>query len=265
MENIGVYQIKINDKTYVGSTTKSFKERLSIHLRKLKGGKHENKHLQNAYNKYGKDFLEFSILEVVKNKEDCIPCEQKWIDKIRPEYNILPKAGSRLGIKATEETKRKLSKSSMGNKNALGYKHTDEAKFIMSQKRQGKTHSKITKMKMSNQRIGNKFSLGFKHTEETKAKRSQSLMGHKTSDETRDKIRQSHMGKKYSDESKAKMSESQKKSVICINTGEIFTSIKEASFYYRASQISKCCRGEQESSGKHPITKEKLLWKYHKE
>lgn len=54
------------------------------------------------------------------------------------------------------------------------------------------------------------------------------------------------------------------KPVKCITTGEIFPSQCEASRYYNIPQpnISKCLRGERKSAGKHPITGEKMSWKF---
>ena len=51
--------------------------------------------------------------------------------------------------------------------------------------------------------------------------------------------------------------------IICITTGEIFESQSEAGRHYNVPQtnISKCLKGERKSAGKHPITKEKLIWK----
>ncbi len=52
--------------------------------------------------------------------------------------------------------------------------------------------------------------------------------------------------------------------VICVTTGKIFKSIAEASKYYnlKGNHISACCKGKLKSCGKHPITGEKLVWKY---
>lgn len=53
------------------------------------------------------------------------------------------------------------------------------------------------------------------------------------------------------------------KSVICITTGRIFYTIKEASEYYNINRrnISACCLGKRKSSGKLPDGT-KLIWKY---
>lgn len=53
--------------------------------------------------------------------------------------------------------------------------------------------------------------------------------------------------------------------VRCITTNEIFANAKEASESYKGadcSRIHKCCKGYGKSSGKHPITGEKLRWEY---
>lgn len=52
--------------------------------------------------------------------------------------------------------------------------------------------------------------------------------------------------------------------VICVTTGEIFDCIKDAEEKYGVANqnITACCRGRQKSAGKHPITKEKLVWEY---
>lgn len=53
--------------------------------------------------------------------------------------------------------------------------------------------------------------------------------------------------------------------IICINTGEVFKSLKEAANWCGlkgSSNISSVCRGERSSAGKHPVTGEKLTWEY---
>lgn len=52
--------------------------------------------------------------------------------------------------------------------------------------------------------------------------------------------------------------------VKCVTTGEVFNTMKEACEKYNISNqnISKCCRGRLKSAGKHPVTGEKLKWKY---
>lgn len=92
----GIYLItnKINGLIYVGSS-KDIKWRWSNHKSYLKRNKHKNKKLQNAWNKYGSESLECTVLELVENKEELPNIEQKWIDNLdatnrKKGYNILP-------------------------------------------------------------------------------------------------------------------------------------------------------------------------------
>ena len=51
--------------------------------------------------------------------------------------------------------------------------------------------------------------------------------------------------------------------VICITTGEVFKSQREANRHYPTAyqaNITKCLKGTRKSAGKHPDTGEKLLW-----
>lgn len=53
------------------------------------------------------------------------------------------------------------------------------------------------------------------------------------------------------------------KTVICLTTGKIFASIKDAKNKNNITNISSCCIGISKSAGKHPITGEKLVWAYY--
>lgn len=77
----GVYVIKnlVNNKVYVGSSKNLYARELE-HFRNLKNNKHENKHLQRAYNKYGRDNFAFEVIEFCKEEERFL-LEQKYIDK----------------------------------------------------------------------------------------------------------------------------------------------------------------------------------------
>lgn len=52
--------------------------------------------------------------------------------------------------------------------------------------------------------------------------------------------------------------------VICINTGEVFDSISDASSKYNV-RIDQACKGACKTAGVHPVTKEKLIWQYYDE
>ena len=74
-----------------------------------------------------------------------------------------------------------------------------------------------------------------------------------------DKIR----GRKLSEELKNRMGKSHMKKVICIETGEVFDSIKAASEKYPSP--SSCLKGRSKTCGRHQITGEKLHWMYYDE
>lgn len=99
-----------------------------------------------------------------------------------------------------------------------------------------------------------------------------------------EKFANSIKGRHHTEEAKEKISDSKKgnknpmygikgaespssKKVECITTGQIFDCISDASIETGASRvnISKCCKGKQKSCGKHPITYEKLVWRYYDE
>ena len=96
MNNSGIYKI-INLQTgkyYVGST-KDFKKRKQTHFSGLKNNYHPNKHLQNAYNKYGIDNFKFEVVEYVQ-EELLLDIEQSYIDDSTKEdiYNKTYIAGA---------------------------------------------------------------------------------------------------------------------------------------------------------------------------
>ena len=126
----GLYLISnnVNCKCYVGSTV-HLDQRRREHFSRLANNKHINAHLQNAYNKYGREAFDFEILETIdiddNIKDKLLKREQFWIDNLKPEYNILLVAGSNLGYRHTEETKKKISESTTGVK-----KSEEHAKHI---------------------------------------------------------------------------------------------------------------------------------------
>ena len=84
------------------------------------------------------------------------------------------------------------------------------------------------------------------------------------------KISEKLKGKEKSKEHCKKLSlvntkaNSRSRKVKCITTNKIFDYTEEAAKFYHihATSISACCRGKRKSAGKHPVTGEKLIWKY---
>lgn len=156
----GIYQIKnlVNGKVYIGSSV-DIKSRWRNHLSKLRNNKHHSRHLQRAWDKYGENSFEFSIVEYVSSEINLLEIEQKWIDKtkccdINFGYNIIQKAESNIGHKWTEESKQKSSNAKKGkylgeNNPFYGKEHSDETKEKMSKSHIGVKHSDESKKKIS--------------------------------------------------------------------------------------------------------------------
>lgn len=94
----GIYQIKnkTNYKVYIGSS-KNVYVRWKQHLSMLENGKHHSNHLQNAWDKYGRNNFIFEILEKC-NEDVLIDREQYYIDYSKSYqrdngYNENPFAG----------------------------------------------------------------------------------------------------------------------------------------------------------------------------
>lgn len=109
----GVYMIlnTKNGKKYIGSA-ESFIVRKGQHLKLLQQGKH-NCRIQPEFDRDGGSFFEISLIEIIEEPIQLVPREQHWMNfyksyDIEFGYNINPTAGSVLGMKHREETKRKI-------------------------------------------------------------------------------------------------------------------------------------------------------------
>lgn len=109
----GIYKIEntFNGKIYIGSSSE-IPIRKYNHFNQLRHNKHPNQHLQSAYNKYGKDFFSFSILEKISDINQLINREQYWIDLALSEesniYNKTQCANPLRGKEVTKETRDKI-------------------------------------------------------------------------------------------------------------------------------------------------------------
>jgi group I intron endonuclease len=97
----------INGHAYVGSTAR-YGRRVAVHKANLKAGKHSSSYLQRAYNKHGSEAFAFVVLERV-DTADLTAREAFWMERLKPEYNLAPVAGSCLGVKHTAEARRRMS------------------------------------------------------------------------------------------------------------------------------------------------------------
>jgi group I intron endonuclease len=239
----------INGKKYIGQKKFDISNTWITYLG-------SGKHLKRAIIKYGKENFIREILSIAYSKEELNQLEIEYIKN----HN------------ATESNDYYNIASGGDGGNLILGKTDDEIKNIynrISETRKGK-YSGI-----------NSSWYGRHHTKESieKIKNNHAILKSKNS---------YWFGKHMSDESKEKMSENKKgcipwnkdiyglftgkdsfnkKSIVCINTKEIFNTEKEASLKYNIdySSICACCNGRRKSCGKHPITSELLQWMYYSE
>jgi group I intron endonuclease len=187
MNNTGIYKLyyKGSDKFYVGSTGRSFKQRLSTHLSELRNGYHHNTALQRGYYKYGEGNLIMEPL-IICDVNGMMELEEFAIICLKPSYNASKSGVTRRGVKTSEETKKKLSLSHKGKS------LTEEHKKNISK---------------------GLLSAGIRISEEHKEKLRILMSGNILSDSTRQKIRDANIGRKQSYDTITKRSNSMKRPV----------------------------------------------------
>lgn len=128
VESSGIYQIRnlVNGKRYIGSAVR-IKSRWATHVSELNSGKHGNRYLLSSWRKYGPSAFAFEVIENCE-KSSLIEREQFWMDLENPEYNLSPTAGSCLGVRHSDEVRRKRSERNKGNKFSAGRKMTKKNK-----------------------------------------------------------------------------------------------------------------------------------------
>ena len=97
--NSGIYQL-VNEKTgdfYIGSAINLY-TRERVHLSLLGRQLYPNIYLQRVWNKYGEDCFKFKVL-IFCSKELCVWYEQRFLDILKPVYNLSLTANSNLGTK----------------------------------------------------------------------------------------------------------------------------------------------------------------------
>lgn len=170
-EIIGIiYQIrnKINNKKYIGQTIRSFNNRIEDYKRGA-----GNDFINNAFNKYGWDNFEFSIIDTAQTIEELNAKEIRYINEYKttdknlgynietggknaiPNINTLNKMSkSHLGIKQTEDwINKRVAKAGTIEAKKYGKRKTEEEKKHLSKKSpkywQGKKRNEKTKLKIS--------------------------------------------------------------------------------------------------------------------
>lgn len=135
MKTSGIYKIQSTikpERIYIGSAV-NYRGRKRYHLYQLRHNKHINNKLQHHYNKYGESDLNISLI-ISCDKSLLIANEQFFIDSYKPWFNIAQKAGSNLGYKASDETRKKMSIAMKGRK------CTEETKRKLSEINKGRPY-----------------------------------------------------------------------------------------------------------------------------
>jgi len=117
----GIYRLNslVTGKSYVGSS-KDLNNRLRSYYSTSNMERIVNKEKSIIYKavlKHGHSNFSLDIIEYCE-PDKLIKREQYYFDLLKPEYNILQIAGSRLGHKLSEKTKKSLSISNRGKKYA---------------------------------------------------------------------------------------------------------------------------------------------------
>lgn len=207
-----------NGKIYIGITSQRPE-------RRWKNGTHYDERCQplmfRAIQKYGWDNIKHEILFDNLTKEEAEFKEIELIAKYKSNqrqhgYNI--QSGGHCSS-MSEETKKKISKSNKGRTAPM----------------KGKHHSEETKKKLS------QLSKGRKLSEETKLKLHEAQKGKKPSQATILAIKKANTGRKPPNTKK----------VICVETGEVFESVREASKSYHCDVCKNLKRLSKTAGGYH--------------
>lgn len=123
----GIFNIK-NNKVLVGSTVKGSEKRFKEHKRNLTFQKHQNKHLQNAWNLDGRESFELKTLEIC-SVSDRYKCEQRWIEHYKSSspqhgYNIVHPVRALLPAEMRSEISKEIW-ARPGLKERVGKKSSD--------------------------------------------------------------------------------------------------------------------------------------------
>lgn len=229
MEKVcGVYAITniVNNKKYIGQSVDVY-VRWRNHKSALKNNRHNNEHLQSAWNKYGAENFIFEILAICDDSE-IDDVEQYYISLfncMNNECGYNRESGGHSNRSVSEESRKKMSDKRTGTK------LTDEHKQKIGLSSKGHTLSDCSRDKIRD-----------------------ALTGIKRSDETRKRVSNSRKGE----------NSWCRRSVYCIELNETFASIEDACQKYDFNSSSLCShlKGRYKWSGRHPKTNEKLHWTY---
>lgn len=180
MKISGIYKIinRTNSKYYVGSSINitGGKGRWARHRTDLKYNRHDNEHLQRAWNECGCENFEFVLIEKLDNltRKELLLAEQKYLDVAKTEpdmcYNM------NFDAFGTKYVRDEVTQKKRNSQN--GRVFSEKSKRRMSEARKGWVYSVETIEKMKIAKGGKNHPLyGKQHSEKTKTKMSLSKLG----------------------------------------------------------------------------------------
>lgn len=232
----GIYKIvnTINNKVYIGQS-KHIKERWSEHKKGLRKNRHKNEYLQRAWNKYGESSFIHEIIEIC----DEFQLDEREIyyinfyDSMNSDKGYNLHSGGLRHLDCSESTRAKLRISGTGENNPNSKKvvRLEDNQIYDSinlAAQDNGTHAAMIYRCCTLQRFtaGNyhwMYLLDYKNASDEEIS---NLLSHKDLGKT--------------------------KTIIYLNTNEIFSSISKASkqLNINANSISQCCLHNRETAGK---------------
>lgn len=280
-DNCGIYVIRnrINEKMYIGQSH-NILWRWTSHRSVLRSGRCPNRHLQFAWNKYGENAFDFSILELC-DIEDLDAREEYWIkhlDTVNCGYNIRSGGSSSRGWKMSDEGRKHISDALKGKK-----KPEWMGQYISErQKRYYESHIPSTSKPVVCLNTGEVFvNATAAHTKypsaDISALHGQCKGKHRSCGKDDNGT---HLVWAYKSDYDAMSPEDiatrlkfiggvasgtkNQRPVVCLDTGELFPSCKDAAMYagVRPATMGDCLHGRQKCAGKHSETSNPLHWAY---
>ena len=277
----GIYRIynTVNGKSYVGQS-QNIECRWKEHKRTLRTNKAKNLHLQRSWNQYGEDSFVFEVLEfcdiAMLNER-----EQFWIayfDSFHSGYNMNAGGGGNRGYQWSEESRRRASEA------AKIVHSTPENKKAMSERTSKwlATHDNPNGKPVVCVNNGRRFKNSVEawkyfdlsgHNNITRCCYHEIVTCGEYHGERLTWMFQSEYDQMGSDEisqyleyvlsGKANYDRMYKRQVVCLNTCEIFDSVKAAARKYNLSDnaIRGCCKHRNSYSGLTDDNKP-LIWMY---
>lgn len=257
----GIYQIlnTNNNKRYIGLSVDIY-TRWQQHKQSLKNQTHRNIHLQRAWNIYGEESFDFSILELC-DKEELAKREIFWIqyyDSFNNGYNMTGGGDGTSDVVFSEERNRKISEAQKGKYVPSG-KDNPNAKSVVCLNTRERLSCIVDAAKAYNIR---------------KDHISKSCKNHSTISNNHYVFMYENDYDKMSEESRnallidsienAVSYGNRKTAVVCLNTKCVYPSAKELakSLGNDYHNLMSCCRGQKKSWGKSE-NGERLVWMFY--